>query len=364
MKTLVLGLSFLLTSPICVLAQTKAERDQAKSYGKEAVQLINREVSLDKAINLLEKAKYVDPENINYPFQEARIFFKQFKYQEVVDILTPFVNHEDVNPQIFRLLGRAYKRLTEYDKAIDIYKQGIKQFPNAGVLFHEIGIIQYRKKAYNKSMDSWESGIKADPNFASNYYSLAKLLSYSNETIWAVLYGEIFMNLEPSTERSEEMSKILYNTYKKSIHLNQSGSSVQFTQKEIKKLSKSKKEKVPFQFAFGVSMVNSITEKLSSIETLDLASLNTLRQNFISGWYKDKQNKQYPNTLFDFQKLLIDKGYSDSYNYWMFMHANKEEFKLWVDTHENEFSEFVEWFKSHRVKQNKKHYFSRLQYEV
>lgn len=364
MKQLILGFGLLMSLPNVLLAQSKAEIDQASIYGKEASSLILRAVSYDKAINLLEKAKYLDPSNILYHFYEAQIFSNQYKFNEVVSTLTPLLPHEDVTPQVYQLLGITYKKLTQYDNAIKAYEQGLEKFPNSGMLYHEIGVVQYKQKAYNKAMASWEQGIEANPNYASNYFSLGKLLSYSDETIWAVLYGEIFMNLEPTTERSEEMSQILFRTYNKSIHLSSDPSKVQFTKEAILSLSKAKDAHVSFPFIYGLSMVKSIASEISNKNELSLSALYSIREKFIVNWFQEKTNKEYPNELFDFQRSLIKKGYSEAYNYWIFMHANKDEFKTWVNTHQKEFNTFVEWFKKHRVKHTKKVHFSRTHYRV
>ena len=361
MKVFILSLGILLSSPICGLAQTKVDKDQASVYGTKAVQLINRATNYDEAISLLEKAKHLDPSNLEYPFNEARIFYQQQKYQEAYELLEKHVGHKDVTPLYFQLLGSTYKALRSYDLAVQSFKKGLDHFPKSAMLYHEIGVVEYSRRQFNKAMSNWEKGLKANPNYASNYYSLGKLLSYSDETIWAVLYGEMFMNLEPSTERSNEMSKILFKTYKKSIHLNTDTINVQFTRKSVKKKLGVSHKKASFSYDYAMAMVKSISSEYSHTE-LSLSSLNSIRHKFISDWYKDKRNKAYPNPLFDFQKQLINKGYCNAYNYWMFMHGDKEEFNTWVKSNKEEFNAFKDWFKDHRVKTNKKHYFSRRHY--
>lgn len=363
MKILILGLSLLLSSQQYLMAQSKADKIQAKDYCKEANSLSEMSQTRDEAIILLKKAKGLDPENMDYPYQIAVVLYKQSKYKEAIDYLSKFTFHKNISEQSFHLIGDCNKRLKQFDEAIEALNDGLKQFPNSGMLYHEQGVIEYRRKDYRKAMSYWEKGIKVDPEYASNYYSLSKLLSYSDETVWAVLYGEAFMNLEPTTKRSEEMSRILYNTYKKSIHLSPAPASVHFTKDAIVPLSVMKSSKISFPFMYGLSMAQSISKEPSNdTKEIDLASLNAVRQSFISGWYTQKNNKLYPNTLFDFQKDLEKKGFIDSYNYWLFMHGNKEEFKQWVDHHEEEFDAFVDWFKTHRAKSSKKQHFSRRSY--
>ncbi len=363
MKIIILGLSLFLSSPFCVLAQSKSNKKQANTYYNKAIEFAEMSQTRDEAIDLLKKAKYLDPNNMQYDYQIAYLLYKQNKYQETIDYLGKFTFHENVTEQYFQLLGDAYKRLKKYDKAIVSLQDGLNRFPNSGMLFYEQGVVEYQRKDYKKAMYYWENGIKANPKYASNYYSLSKLLSYSDETVWSVLYGEAFMNLEPTTTRSEEMSSILYNTYKKSIHLTSVPVSVHFTKDAIVPFSVLKDSKISFPFMYGLSMAQSIAiESSVRDQKIDLETLNFVRQIFITNWYTEKKNKLYPNTLFDFQKTLEKKGFIEAYNYWLFMHGNKTEFQNWLSTHEDEFKLFVEWFKSHRAKNDKKNYFSRKKY--
>ena len=50
-----------------------------------------------------------------------------------------------------------------------------------------------------------------------NYYRAARIYCVTNEELWGMLYGEIFMNLERGSNRTAEISKLLYDTYKREI---------------------------------------------------------------------------------------------------------------------------------------------------
>ena len=363
MKHIILGLGLLFLSPTNLSAQSKEDKQQAQNFYKEAVELAVMSNTRDQAIDLLKKAEDLDPDNLNYPYEIAQVLYKQSKYNEAILYLTKFTFHKNITAQSFEIQGNCYRRLKEFDHAINVLNDGIKKFPKAANLHHAKGVIEYRRKDYNRAMSNWEKGIKADPTFASNYYSLAKLLSYSSETVWAIMYGEVFMNLEPTTERSKEMSQILFDTYKKSIHLNEDPVRVHFTQDAIVPSSEVKDTKPSFPFMYGLTMVKSIVNEFSEDKNeLKIEHLNTIRQSFISSWFKQKTNKIFPNILFDFQKKLEKKGFADAYNHWLFMYGDIEAFKSWTKNHEEEFNAFTEWFKTHRAKSSEGHYFSRRNY--
>ena len=58
-------------------------------------------------------------------------------------------------------------------------------------------------KEYSIALNYYEKGIEIDPKFPSNYYRAALLYDYSDHEIWGLIYGELFMDLEPNTKRTE-----------------------------------------------------------------------------------------------------------------------------------------------------------------
>ena len=66
-------------------------------------------------------------------------------------------------------------------------------------------------------MTYFEKGIEVNPMFASNYFRAAKIYCNSSEEVWGMIYGEIFINLERTNDRTFKISKLLFDTYKSEI---------------------------------------------------------------------------------------------------------------------------------------------------
>ena len=352
---------------VCVMAflssslfgQTKEEK--AFEYGKEAIQLMDKG-EFEKSIELLEKAQKLDPKRIDYPYEIAYAHYLQKDYQKSSKILKKLLSHENVTELHFQLLGNCYDNMKEPDKAIETYQKGLEKFPNSGRLYLEQGIVEYFRENYNEAITYWEKGVEVQPTFPSNYYWLGKIFSFTDERIWSVLYGEMFMNLERNSKRTVEMSQILFETYKKSINIeSDSSGSVSFTKSMTMNVSKG--FSIPFQMAYEMNMTfGLIANILGKDKEASLASLNGLRQSFVSTWFSQKKDKDYPNVLFDYQEKLKKKGYLEAYNYWLLMKGNEEEFTQWYAENEEKFNEFAEWFTENPLEVNKKAYFSRLNY--
>lgn len=362
MKKVVSVLFFSFFVIAITFGQSKEDKEKALEYGKEAVKLMDDKGDYDGAIKLLEKSEKLDPKNIIYAYEIAYALYSQKKYNDAIKRLKKITAHKDATDQHFQLLGNSYDIIGKPDDAIETYKEGLKKFPNSGKLYLEQGIVEYFRKNYDESIRLWEEGVKAEPTFASNYYWLGKIFSYTEERIWSVMYGEIFMNLERNTDRTAEMSEILFKTYKEAIIFSSDTSSeVRFSKRTTIDVKSIKDEfKMPFNLVFGLEMIHGMLPKTLSGETeLTIAILNDIRHTFIKNWYEEKRDKDYPNPLFDFQKKLLDSGHFETYNYWFLMKGNSAEFKAWYDTNKDKFSAFATWMNDNEFDLDKKNYFIR-----
>jgi len=351
----------LLVSISLTFGQSESSKEKALEYGMEAIKIMD-EGKFDKAIELLRKAEKLDPERIDYSYEIAYALYSQTEYKKAIKELQKMITHKDVTDQHFQLLGNCFDYIKKPDEALRVYKQGLKKFPNSGKLYLEQGIVEYYRENYDNAIDYWEKGVEVDPVFSSNYYWLGKVFSYSEERIWSLLYGEVFINLERNSKRTIEMSKILFDVYKKSINITSDTSGgVSFS--KVMNINPTKKFKIPFQMTYGLTMTMSLAiEIINSESEISISSINSLRQNFIVNWYAQKREKDYPNLLFNFQELLNEKGYFECYNYWFLMKGNEEEFDKWYKENEVKFNEFADWFNENPLLIDSKNYFSRLKY--
>src|SRR6202012_1955967 len=95
-----------------------------------------------------------------------------------------------------------------------LYKAGIKRFPKSGVLYSEYGEMLWARQDYS-AVRQWEKGIEVDPNYSSNYYHASKYYFFTFDKVWALVYGETFVNLESYSKRTAEIKELLLEGYKK-----------------------------------------------------------------------------------------------------------------------------------------------------
>jgi len=357
--TIVLFVSFGLNS----FGQTKEDKVKAYEIAMEAIKIMDNG-EIDKSIEMLKKSQKLDSENYNYPYEIGYAYYLQKDYKKAIKTLKEVIEYKDNNDQCFTLLGNIYDIDKQPEKAIEIYKKGLIKFPKSGRLHYELGNVQEVLKNYDDALTSWENGISVSPSYPSNYHTASiYYCKYTTEKLWGVIYGELFINIERGSEKTAELSKLLFDTYKSSITIkSKTEAGVSFSKSSQMTIPKDGEEiKLPFSMPYEMTMVLAVTSELDKKE-LGIESFNSIRTSFINNWFENKRNIEYPNILFDWHKKLIELGYFESYNYWLLMKGNEAEFDKWAAANKEKFDKFIEWFSENPLTINEQNNFHRLQY--
>lgn len=306
-------------------------KEKAHAKGTEAVNLMDNG-EIEKSIKLLEEAKKLDPENIDYPYEIAYAQYLKKDYKAAIKILEPLTKHKDVNEIIYQLLGNSYSMDSQSKKAINTYENGIKKFPNSGKLYLERGNMEMLAKEYGKALEFYEKGIEVNPKFPSNYFWVTKIYCSSTEEVWGMIYGEIFMNLERNSKRTAEISKLLFDTYKSEIKFSSDTSfSVSFSKNASINLNDLSNPGV-FKLPFGLGAYEpTLMLSMLSVKEINLSTLHKIRSAFVDNYFSNGNNKVYPNILFEYQKLVKEAGHFEAYNHWILMKGDEEAFGEWLE---------------------------------
>lgn len=345
--------------PVLVSAQDENKK-AARAILREAIRVMDNG-DPDRAITMLDSAKKLDPEDYVYQYEIGYAIYLKKDYEKAIGAFQQTLLYKNSDAQCYQMLGNSYDYAGQRQKAIEAYQEGLKKYPNAGRLYHELGIVQLDEKNYDEAILWWEKGVAAQPEYPSNYYRLARLFSQSTDRLWALLYGELFMNIERNSKRTEEISQLIYDTYKESINLGDS-TKVDLVSNVIT-IDNKKKFELPFKFVFGTDFVVALTPSVIVKDTLSIRVLSNARENFVKSWYKQKRDKKYPNLLLDFHNQLSEKGFLQAYNYWILMKGNEAEFENWYNENKKTYDEFAAWFNENPLSIDKKKYFLRTQYD-
>ncbi|MDD2488630.1 MAG: tetratricopeptide repeat protein [Bacteroidales bacterium] len=309
------------------------------------------------AEELLKEALVLCPsEEMKYKYELAWNYYLMKEFQKAINILEPITKQSDCPSDVYQLLGNSYDEAANEPMAIVTYDKGFERYPNAGCLFLERGNIAYKRSNFIGALFYYEKGIEQDPSFASNYYRASQIFLSSSEEVWGMMYGEIFMNLERGSTRAKEISSKLYNTYHSEITFNVNQISVNFNDPTIVYSDSKTRPNL-----FPENYENALLKACYGKKNITLSSLIDIRKRFIQIFYKESPT--FRNVLFDYHKQLIDLGFFEPYNYWLFGYGNTNEAGIWISQNKALFDRFMAWFNENPFPINKDNVFSRYKME-
>jgi len=281
------------------------------------------------AVLVLNKALTKEPDNIAIQKDLALTYYYQRDFAKAKATIKPLVEREDADVQVYQIAGNIYKALQEAKEGEKMYRKAIKKYPNSGALYAEFGELLWMMNENFACIEQWELGIKTDPSYAGNYYYASRYYFFTTDKVWALIYGEIFVNIESYSSRTAEIKNLLLDSYKKFF--------------VVDPKAKPTKNKNEFTDAF-MAVMNQNSSVISSGITTE--TLTMLRTRFLLDWNKQYAAK-FPFRLFEHQKQLLQEGMFDAYNQWIFEAAGDlAKYDSWTKLNTEQYNEFTRFQKS------------------
>ena len=310
---------------------TKTPQETARAY--------TRQGDYTNALVVLNEALKKDPQNLELSKDIAFNYYLEKEFDKGIAVAKALIERRDADVTSYQILGMLYKAIGEVKECDRMYKAGIKRYPHSGVLLNEYGEMLWSKQDYS-AIKYWEQGIRIDPGYPGNYYNAARYYFFTQDKVWGLVYGEIFLNMESYTKRTAEIKDLLLEGYKK-----------MFTDVNLQKYQDVKS---PFVVAFLNIMGK---ESFTISKGITAETLTVLRTKFIIDWF-DTYPTNYPFHLFDYQRQLLKAGMFDAYNEWLFgASGNLPAFQAWTTAHSDEYTRFTDFQKGRVFKMPEGQYY-------
>ena len=303
-----------------VYSQTITElQETAKSFMRQG--------DYANAILVLNRAVQMEPQNIAVLKDLSLNLYYQGDYDKALETLKPVLDMPQADDQSFQIAGSIYRQSGRIDDAEKMYKKGLKKFPKSGILYNDLGEAQWRLQSKD-AIKNWEKGIETEPSYSRNYFNAARYYYYTGNTVWGLLYAEIFLNMDPFGANAQEMKQLLLDGYKQLF--------------KPANIEQGNTDKNPFIIQYLQCMNKQSALVSTGVNT---ASLAMVRARFVLDWFA--QNKNYPYRLFEYQQQLLREGLFDAYNQWLFgTIQNLPAYQNWTNTHPEESKAFYHFQKS------------------
>lgn len=315
-----------------------------------------------KAAEQYKTALKTAPDNVQYLYGLAMAYYRAENYKKAIEFAEKCLQAGNATIETYRLLSNSYDLNGEYDKGMATLRKGLEKYPGAGEFYVDMGIIEYLRNKPQEAVEHWEAGMKAAPHFADNYFFATQIFLQSNKKVWALLYGETFMNIERGTTRSDSVSRQLFHLYKgvvqDSLYLTRG--TINFPVKTKNNMELAVHRIVANLHKNG--MMNPQRAVKPNGETNMLKMVSLVRQNFLETWMQSFMSL-YANTLFSYHRKLYDQNYLEAYTYWLFSSAATNDFWLWQTNNTAKYDKFIDWFLGNRMRVDTDNYFVRQQYD-
>ena len=272
----------------------------------------------------------------------AFTFYLSGSFEQAAVIVLPLVDRTDADIQTFQIAGNIFNGLEDWKQSEKIYKKGLSKYPLSGQLRSEYGQLLWQLEKPTKAIEQWEQGIVDDPAHSGNYYHASKFYFAAADKVRAIIYGEMFINLESFSKRTDEIKYQLYESYKRIF--NPADVKVHY----IKKTT-------PFE----TNILQGILDcQYLASKGINAASLHEIRLEFMKKWFAGV-GKEFPLSLFDRINYMIDNDMFEAYNQWLFgMISNDAVFESWMRNNQEAYKGFLKFQQNNLYHPRKdEHYF-------
>lgn len=291
----------------------RAMHETAKSFMRSG--------DLDNAIMVLNRALQQDKDNLEMQKDLVMIYYTKRDYEKALAIVNKLIDRIDADAPTFQIAGFVFKALEQVKECEKMYKKALQKFPDNGPLYNDYGELLSTAKDVS-AIRQWEKGIEMCPDFSGNYYNAAFYYFFTEDKVWSLVYGEIFINMEKQGEKTVAMKELLLRAYKQKL----------FADPDLMKGQE--KNKNEFSKAFLESMNK---QTMLAGKGINADVLTRIRTRFILDWYENHAAK-FPFRLFDYHLQLIREGMFEAYNQWLFgATENLAAYETWTRAHEEEY---------------------------
>ncbi|MDF2454607.1 MAG: hypothetical protein K0R51_600 [Cytophagaceae bacterium] len=193
---------------------------------KEAAEnLVNEGVAFhdkgdyESALATYDKALALDKDNLLALAEKALTLSAQNKLEEAITCcqlaIAKHPDDEDLK-YVYSTCADAYDGLKQIDKALAVYEEGIKKFPDFYQIHFNKGIALAGVKRYDEAILSFQKSVTLNPKHPGSHNALARLLSEKKRIPSLMAYCRFFV-LEPESQRAKENLAGMQNLLKGNI---------------------------------------------------------------------------------------------------------------------------------------------------
>ncbi len=113
---------------------------------------------------LLQKAYHKNPRQENYALGYAQALFVSQNHQQVIDVLTPFLDSPEESEGVLYFLGKSVHSLGDFQQALSLYQKYLSRFGMNLEILNLTGTCYYQLGDKSEALKVWERSLQVNPD--------------------------------------------------------------------------------------------------------------------------------------------------------------------------------------------------------
>ena len=320
-------LFFIAVLSIPAICSGQTVTDDAHALGVKGIALVDAGHH-EEGIRLLKKARNLHPQEYDYTLEIGKAYLLSGDPRKAERYLYDLQYHVDVRPDLYLRLADCYAALNgmrkkpdpERKRELQTLRYGLGKLSDAGVLYLRLGKLHLETEKPLHALAIWEKGVLRAPNFAENYYWSARMLDMVDNSLWAWVYGEVFLNMSDDNDLKRSIAPTVYRNAQRVLWSDRASDPDAVTQ-ELARICR---------------------EHCGSLTAEDhcIRDQVSMRSCLLSKW---KNPSSGISPLFRHMQNVAQRGWLEAYVASLFREAEKENFLEWLAENAATYERFSKW---------------------
>lgn len=246
-------------------------------------------------------------------------------------------------PGFYVLIGNNFDHLNEHEKAIKVYKAGIKLFPEDGQLYYNLAITYISLQKPDEAKHSLKDAVRFGPNHPSSHLGLSQLYARDNYKIPAILALCRFLTLEARSRRSVAALQSLREMMESGVSQGGDGKNITITLDPSAKTDEGDFNAASLALSL-LGATRNLEKNKGKTEMQLLVDKFTVLFEVLSRPDADKKSSGFAWTYYrPYFAELKSRNLVEPFCYYIHQSANSAEVAKWLSQNAERVEQFLNW---------------------
>ncbi len=299
----------------------------------------------DGAIRKYESVLAENPSNITALYEMGFSYSAKKEYRKSLE--TAYRGAEYKSPQLpafYLLIGNNLDILGETDKAVEVFKKAIKQFPGDGMLHYNLAVAHRNKGRLDEAKKSLKAGLAAAPGHASSHLMLAAIFNDTGYKTPALLAAARFLSIEPASQRSPAAVRLVRALLAGGASAGSKPGTINLTlEADVKK---DEGDFAAVDTVLGLSAALALTDKeQEKTEVQKLVGQFETALAVLAERSEKKQSQFVPQYYVPYFVEMKRRGHAEAFFYHALQSSGLPGVREWIDANGGRVMQFLIWSK-------------------